>query len=263
MKKLVMAIVDFNAVNTRNLQIRASKRIVPGVQQSLEWEEYRVIVSPETFSKQVLLELMTYNMDNDAMQPVFVFSLRAADEKGNPVNFMRPVTMLIRSTKLADEDTQDLVVSLGVLAFPVHSPGNVWIISSRTADFTEIGFTRILAAKNFSPGNSGTLHAGAFSVVVPAHAFDEPVSLEVYEPEEELDVPPGEKQFDAYALRAVDIDTGELVTKFNTPLLTVLKTNGSKQYAVMPDGSLEYTGLVNGTLVHYMLNTDTAILVTG
>jgi alpha-glucoside transport system substrate-binding protein len=111
-------------------------------------------------------------------------------------------------------------------------------------DFAQLGFPTVLASQDITPGEATTIDAPPYTIQVPADAFDTPVKLDVLisDPANfEAQVPAGETPVLAFALRATNAETDELIAKFNNPVTLTAKdaqiAAGSKYYNVAPDGT--------------------------
>jgi predicted lipoprotein with Yx(FWY)xxD motif len=132
--------------------------------------------------------------------------------------------------------------------------------ASQPTDWTLHGFSRIIASQQVPSGQAVNIQAGPYTIQVPAGAFSETVTLQVYagDPSNWMSqVPSGETPVLAFALGVVNA-SGQLIGKFNKPV-TLTATDpailsGSKYYNVDGSGALapNPTGLKvsTGELTH-------------
>jgi alpha-glucoside transport system substrate-binding protein len=112
-------------------------------------------------------------------------------------------------------------------------------------DFSTLGFPTVLASEMITASTAMTVTAGPYTIQVPADAFDVDVQFEVLsgDPADfQSKVPSGEQAIMAFAFKVTNMQTNELIGKFNNPvMLTAIGPNivaDSKYYNYAPDGTL-------------------------
>jgi predicted lipoprotein with Yx(FWY)xxD motif len=125
-----------------------------------------------------------------------------------------------------------------------------WVVPTSeagpVADWMKAGFTKVLARQEFMPGKAATIHAGAYTVTIPANAFDIPVNIELLG----MNVanltaraPSGQSPVMAFALRVTNARMpSQTIAHFNKAvMLTITSPNitaGSEYYNLTASGSL-------------------------
>ncbi len=118
-------------------------------------------------------------------------------------------------------------------------------------DFTQYGFPTVLISQDVTPGQATTITAEvtgqtdkSFTVDVPADAFTDPVTFEILTgplSNFEAKAPAGQHPIMAFAFKVTDKATGELVGKFNAPVMLTAKdpmiSPDSGYYNIAPDGT--------------------------
>jgi predicted small lipoprotein YifL len=118
-------------------------------------------------------------------------------------------------------------------------------------DFTQYGFPTVLISQDLTPGQATRITTEVtgqtdkiFTVEVPADAFTDPVTFEILTGQLsnfEANAPAGQHPIMAFAFKVTDKATGELIAKFNAPVMLTAKdpmiTLGSKYYNIAPDGT--------------------------
>lgn len=129
-------------------------------------------------------------------------------------------------------------------SMPISPPASV-------PDFTQYGFPTVLISQDATPGQATTITAEvtgqtdkSFTVDVPGDAFTDPVTFEILTgplANFEAGAPSGEHPIMAFAFRVTDKATGELIGKFNAPVMLTAKdpmiATNSKYYNIAPDGA--------------------------
>lgn len=117
------------------------------------------------------------------------------------------------------------------------------IPSTGGIDWTQHGFSTVLATQQITSGQAITVTAGPYSLQVPANAFTQTVTVEVLQgnpADFQTNAPSGETPVLAFALSVTDAQ-GAFIPKFNHPItLTVMSssiTADSKYYNIAPDGT--------------------------
>jgi D-xylose transport system substrate-binding protein len=126
---------------------------------------------------------------------------------------------------------------------------NLWYVVSVSVptaavpDFSQLGFPNVLASQDIKAGQAATITAGPFTIQVPAGTFNVPVKFEVLTGDLAgfLDnTPKGEMPVLDFAFRVTDTQTGQLIGKFNQPVVFTAKdpsiVAGSLYYNITPDG---------------------------
>lgn len=88
-------------------------------------------------------------------------------------------------------------------------------------DFTHLGFSTVVASTNLAAGAAGSVHYGSIAVQIPAGAFSDPVKFELLEgpvAKFQANVPAGQTVISDFALKVVDMATGQLVGTFQKPV---------------------------------------------
>ncbi len=163
-----------------------------------------------------------------------------------------------------------LQASTSMLSHPLAADGVGWLITTPTseltsssagvADWTQHGFPNIIASQKITPGQETYLNVGPYSFQVPANAFSNPVTLQVYRGRPSnftSKAPSGETPILAFALGALN-SQGQLLAKFNAPIQMNVKdpaiVQKSKYYLAASDGTMtpNNSGLViePGVLMH-------------
>jgi hypothetical protein len=140
-------------------------------------------------------------------------------------------------------------------------------------DWATMGFTNILAMKDFTPGTALTITADPYTVAIPADAFSQPVVFEVLSGDVTAladKAPSGETPVLAFAFRVSDKQTGALIGTFDKPVTLTAKSDAivatSVYYNLAPDGTYTAnpTGLTvrAGTLSHPVAGAGVAWVIT-
>jgi hypothetical protein len=111
-------------------------------------------------------------------------------------------------------------------------------------DFAMLGFPDVLANQDIALGQSATITGGAFTVDIPANAFDAAVGFEILTgplDNFEAKAPATVIPVLAVAFRVTDLQTGELVGIFDQPVMLIASSpdivEESGYYDIMPDGT--------------------------
>jgi D-xylose transport system substrate-binding protein len=129
---------------------------------------------------------------------------------------------------------------------------NLWYVVSVSApaapaaavpDFSQLGFPNVLSSQDIQAGQAATITAGPFTIQVPAGTFDVPVKFEVLTGDLAgflANTPQGEMPVLDFAFRVTNTQTGQLIGKFNQPVVFTAKdpsiVAGSLYYNITPDG---------------------------
>lgn len=112
-------------------------------------------------------------------------------------------------------------------------------------DFQKLGFPTVVAEKVIQPGNASVITYGTVKIAIPADAFTAPVKFQVLEgplAQFQAKAPAGETVLMDFAFKVTDVATGEIVGKFNKPVMFSYnnpKVNAnSKYYDTTTDGNL-------------------------
>lgn len=272
-------------------RIIASQQIPSGNAANIQAGPYTIQVPAGAFSQTVTLQVYAGNPSNwvskapSGETPVLAFALGAMDSSGNLIaTFNKPLTLtatdpaIMPDSKYYNVDTSGaltanstgLQASTSMLSHPLAADGVGWLITTPTseltsssasvADWTQHGFPNIIASQKITPGQETYLNVGPYTFQVPANAFSNPVTLQVYRgsPSKFMsNAPSGETPVLAFALGALN-SQGQLIAKFNSPIQMSVKDpailQNSKYYLVASDGTMtaNTTGLVTeaGVLMH-------------
>jgi hypothetical protein len=114
---------------------------------------------------------------------------------------------------------QTVVVTLvGMVAFA--GAGTAAAQSGSVPDFAQFGFPRVTATVEFTPGQATTVQAGPQQVDIPADFLDVPARFEFLEGDAAAFAPvsDGRAVVATFAFRVTNLQTGELVARFNKPV---------------------------------------------
>lgn len=87
------------------------------------------------------------------------------------------------------------------------------------------GFPNVTASVDYTPGQAATLSHGGLSVSIPAGAYSKPLKFQLLEGDTaywQKFVPQGQKVISAFAFRSIDPATGEIVAKYDAPVVAAL-----------------------------------------
>jgi hypothetical protein len=111
-------------------------------------------------------------------------------------------------------------------------------------DFTMLGFPEVLISQEVAVGERATVTGGAFTVEIPANAFDTPVRFEILTgPIESFQetAPATTIPVLAVAFRVTDLQTGARMGRFAQPVMLTASSpdivEESLYYDIMPDGT--------------------------
>lgn len=104
--------------------------------------------------------------------------------------------------------------------------------TSTVPDLSQFGYPRVTASADFTPGQATTVAAGTQRVDLPADFMGKPVKFEFLEGDPAsfaLDLAPadqGKQLVAAFAFRVTDSSTGQLVGKFDKPVVYSITAPG-------------------------------------
>jgi predicted lipoprotein with Yx(FWY)xxD motif len=146
------------------------------------------------------------------------------------------------------------------------------IPSTGGIDWTQHGFSKVLASQQFTPGTALTIDANPYTIQVPADAFSETVTIQVLSGDPanfKSNAPAGEQPVLAFALNVTN-SQDQFVQMFTNPITLTINTAdivpNSMYYNVSVDGT--YTpnskGLqvTSGKLIHPIAGTPVAWVIT-
>jgi hypothetical protein len=133
-------------------------------------------------------------------------------------------------------------------------------------DMTQFGFAQVAATANFTPGQATTVTAGDQKVDIPADFLSKPVKFELLEGDPSFFAQnltgddAGKPMVTAFAFRVTDTSTGQLVGKFDKPVMWSITsgniTSESAVYNTSPANPPKITanpspGTVQGTTLSH------------
>ena len=284
-------------------QIIASEQIPSGQAADIQAGPYTIHVPAGAFSQTVTLQVYAGDPSNwmskvaSSETPVLALALGVMDANGQLIGtFNKPLTLtatdpaIMSGSQYYNVDTSGtltanstgLQVSASELTHPLAAAGVGWVIttptsaltssSSAVTDWTQNGFPNIIASQKITPGQETMLNAGPYTFQIPANAFNNPVTLQVYSGNASdfmSKAPGGETPILAFALGALD-SQGQLISKFNATIgFTATDpaiVQNSKYYLVASDGTMtaNSTGLVvePGSLIHPIAGDSVGWVIT-
>lgn len=292
--------------------IIASQQISSGQAANIQAGPYTIQVPAGAFSGTVTLQIYAGNPSNwmskapSGETPVLAFALDAINSNGQLISkFNKPLMLtatdpaiqsgskyynVAKSGALSPNPT-GMQVSASVLSHPLAADVVGWVITTPTsalnstsaavADWTQHGFPNIIASQKITPGKETYLNVGPYTFQIPANAFSNPVTLQVYSgnPSDFMSkAPSGETPILAFALGALN-SQGQLIPKFNDLIHFTANdpaiVKNSKYYLVASDGTMtpNSTGMVvePGVLMHpigadavgWVITSPTSALTSG
>ncbi|MHB1417038.1 MAG: hypothetical protein ACYC1C_17460 [Chloroflexota bacterium] len=99
--------------------------------------------------------------------------------------------------------------------------------TAQVPNFGNYGFTQVLASQDVQPGSAATVTGGPYTVNIPAGAFNDPVLFEILQAplsDVQPTAPPNEQPVLNFAFRVTDLNTGQLIGDFATPVILVARS---------------------------------------
>ena len=289
---------DFTKLGFPN--VVASANIAAGASGSVQYGPITVNVPQGALPDAVrfeLLEAPTSSFQAKAPKGETVvadFALRIVDQTTGLLvpTLLKPATFTLTSSSVNSASVYDNVTTTGqivpnavpatitgdVLAHPVPAALAGWVVlSPKTApaatsapDFTQHGFSSVVATTNLGAGAAGTLHYGPITVAIPAGTFPAAVKFELLTAAPaSIQVPAGQSLVSALAFKVVDTATGQLITKFTKPIQVTVQspavTSASAGFSVGANGSLTAssgTSVSGHTMTRSISNASSGFAVT-
>ncbi|MFP5113060.1 hypothetical protein ACSU64_11850 [Bacillaceae bacterium C204] len=108
-----------------------------------------------------------------------------------------------------------------ILGFAIMSMFLFNAVAFAATDFTQLGFTKVVADRNVDAGEAAKLSHSGIKIQIPEGAFSHDVTFQVLEGDNktfQTVAPAGETVVMNFAFRVIDLETGQLIDKFNKPL---------------------------------------------
>jgi D-xylose transport system substrate-binding protein len=183
-----------------------------------------------------------------------------------------PLYLYAKDTQVGDTNGQGVgnvwyVVTIGASMATPSAP------AAAVPDFSKLGFPTMAASQDITPGTATTIKAGPFTFDVPADAFDVPVKFEVLTGDLAnflSNTPQGEMPVLGFAFRVTNSQTGELIGKFNNPVMFAASApsivDKSMYYNISTDGmyTANPTGMqvTAGELTHPIAGAGVGWVIT-
>lgn len=134
-------------------------------------------------------------------------------------------------------------------------------VASAATDFTQFGFTNVVAEKKIKAGEAAKISHSGIKIAIPEGTFQHDVNFQVLEGDNknfQANAPEGEIVIMNFAFKVTDMETGQLVDKFTPAITFSFKdrevNNLSTYYNVKTDGTFvknNSTSVIEGkTLSH-------------
>lgn len=151
-----------------------------------------------------------------------------------------------------------LNVSIGVIIFSVFLFS---AIAFAATDFTQMGFPNVVAEKYIKAGDASKISHCGIKIQIPEGTFTHDVSFQLLEGDNksfQANAPAGETVIMNFAFRVMDLETHQLIDKFNKAITFSFKdkdiNSGSIYYNVKQEGTFANNNaasvIENKTLSH-------------
>lgn len=129
-------------------------------------------------------------------------------------------------------------------------------VALAATDFTQMGFSKVVAEREIEAGEAAKLSHSGIKIQIPEGTFTNDVTFQVLEGDNKKFqnvAPSGEIVIMNFAFRVIDLETGQLIDKFNKQLTFSYKDKDINK------GSIYYNYKVDGTIA----NNNSASVIKG
>ncbi|MDA8193518.1 MAG: hypothetical protein M0Z53_05930 [Thermaerobacter sp.] len=229
-------------------QVLATQTIQPGQAATVTSGGLTVSIPANAFSTTdpvtfTLLGAPATTFDPSGTTPLTAFAFQVKDLTTGALvgQFLAPVKLSYTSSSIGSATEYWNVTPTGAMAVnPVASTisGTTlvhgidvamvgWVVANPAAapDFSQSGFSSVIASANFTPGQAATVSANGISVAIPANAFNIPVTFQLLQgPIQHFvaNAPSGQTPVTDFAFRVMDSATNTLVGAFNAPVMATI-----------------------------------------
>lgn len=129
-------------------------------------------------------------------------------------------------------------------------------VTFAATDFTQMGFSKVVAEREIEAGEASMISHSGIRIQIPEGAFTNDVTFQVLEGDNkrfQKVAPAGETVIMNFAFRVIDLETGQIIDKFNKQLTFSFKDKD------INTGSIYYNFKVDGTIA----NNNAASVIDG
>ena len=248
-----------------------------GMAHTIKTGPYTVNIPSNAFKDKVQFQVLSGDTANFMSMapmgqiPILAFAFQVKDLKtnqylgmfNNPVNFMAKAPSINPESKYYNIsksgsytfNSKGMQNGKEMLSHPIAGDGVGWVITKPAVpNYEGLGFADSVASVNFTPGKKDSIKTNTYDIQIPSDAFKMPVRFVLLTGKTSnfsSNAPSGEKPVLAFAFKVVNTSNGQLVGKFNKPVMFKAMsssiTSNSKYYNISPNGM--YTNNPKGMTV--------------
>lgn len=237
-----------------------------GMSHTIKTGPYTIKIPANAFMHKVKFQVLTGDTANFKANapmgqiPILAFAFQVKDLKTNQylAKFNNPVQLTAMEPSINPEskyynisesgtysaNPKGMMNSKETLTHPIAGDGVGWVITKpMVPDYSGLGFPDSVASVNITPGKADSIVTNMFDIQIPSNAFKTAVHFVLLKGKTSTfasNAPSGEKPVIAFAFKVVNKSNGQLIGKFNAPVMFKAMnssiTSNSKYYNISPNG---------------------------